>query len=287
MLNFTSTNTNATGGVTTSSGITDPTRAPQAPEWQVIQRGSGKANATKKKEKKKEKEKEEKEKGNERNRTGMGEQSSHAPSLCDILDSPEPKNTASKEDLNGQVIIRRGTGTSMSIDMGKGGEEDSRGKGSTSMSMTMDKEGKGAGHKRKRRGERERGAEEREGECLELRLRIEELESLIKNGREECEEARREAARAKKENEELFAGYERLKQTYFVSLLEAVKADVSPKSVSFKRRRATRTQWGDLGAGAEQRAEDLFAEATFEGVEPCDYPGWISNKLSSTKSGSK
>lgn len=284
MLNFTSTNTNATGGVTkgvtTSSGITDPTRAPQAPEWQVIQRGSGKANATKKKKN------EEKEKGNERNRTGMGEQSSHAPSLCDILDSPEPKSTASKEDLNGQVIIRRGTGTSMSIDMGKGGEEDSRGKGSTSMSMTMDKEGKGAGHKRKRKRE-EKGAEEREGECLELRLRIEELESLIKNGREECEEARREAARAKKENEELFAGYERLKQTYFVSLLEAVKADVSPKSVSFKRRRATRTQWGDLGAGAEQRAEDLFAEATFEGVEPCDYPGWISNKLSSTTSGSK
>lgn len=262
MLNFTGTST----APTAASGITDPARTSQAPEWQVIQRG-GKGNTKKKKDK------------NKGGRGGMGEKSSQAPSLCDILDSPEPKKgvTGKEEDINGQVIIRRGSGTSMSMDIG----EDSMA-GDASMSIVKEGEEEGNGKKGSSRSGHKRKREECEGECLELRLRIEELESLIKNGRGEWEEARKEAVRAKKETEELFAGYERLKFTYFDSLYEAVKVDVSPKGVRFKRRRATKAQWGNLGAGVGQSAVDLFAEATFEGIEPSDYPSWISNKLSTT-----
>lgn len=235
-----------------ASTETDPTTT-QAPEWQVIQRGdkkkTGRDGNTEK----------------SRKQNEVSGRTSCVPSLCDILDSPDPKGAAAtaaaasgKEDLNGQVIIGRGSGASSSMHR------------ASSMSMDMEESAK---HKRKE--------DVIDGECLELKFRIEELESLIENGKKAGEEARKEAARLQEENDAINEDYERFKFVYFDSLCEAIKLDVSERGLSFKRRRTTKSQWVDLGAGVEQSSRDLFAEATAEGVEPSNYPGWISCRLSS------
>lgn len=241
MLNFVSSSSSS------SSSSSNPNNAAQAPEWQVVQRGDKKTNSKK--------------------QSGVGGRMNSVPSLCDILDSPDPK---AKEDFHGQVVVERGSGGSSGM----------------SMSVEMGNETEDMGEKKKKgkKSKRKKRAEDESCECLDLKLRIEELESLINSERERCEEAVREAGQLREENNAVQEEYERLKFVYFDSLCEAVKLDVSEGVVSHKRRRVTRRQWVDLGAGAEQSSRDLFAEACGEGVEPTDYPAWVSSKLSTTSS---
>lgn len=236
---------NLVSSSSSSSSSSNSNSAAQAPEWQVVQRGDKKTNSKK--------------------QSGVGGRMNSVPSLCDILDSPDPK---AREDFHGQVVVERGSGgsggMSMSVDMGN---------------ETVDM---GEEKKKRRKNKRKEKVEDESFECLDLKLRIEELESFIKNEREGCEEAVREAGRLREENDAVQEEYERLKFVYFDSLCEAVKLDVSEGVVSHKRRRVTRRQWVNLGAGAEQSTRDLFAEACGECVEPTDYPAWISSKLSTT-----